>query len=74
MQGEKHIPFSKLSVVIPCYNEERTIHRILDKISSVRMKNGIQIEFVLVDDCSTDNSLAAIREYFSKNPQPAIYR
>ena len=43
----------KLSVVIPCYNEVRTIDRILQ---AVRASPHREIEIIVVDDASTDGS------------------
>ncbi len=45
----------KLSIVIPVYNELRTINKILDVINSVEL-NGVAKEIILVDDCSTDGT------------------
>jgi glycosyltransferase involved in cell wall biosynthesis len=60
--------FKKLSIVIPCYNEERTVHLILEKVSNVELKAGIQKEIIIVNDCSMDNTKNAIENYFQKNP------
>jgi glycosyltransferase involved in cell wall biosynthesis len=46
-----------LSIIIPAYNEGPTIYKILDKVKSVSLLNGIQKEIVIVNDCSTDNTL-----------------
>ncbi len=59
--------FKKLSIVIPCYNEERTIHLILDKVLSVQLKNNIQKEIILVNDCSTDGTTRALENYMQNN-------
>ncbi len=53
----------KLSIVIPAYNEGSTIHRILDKIKTVQLINGIEKEVLIVNDCSTDNTEEAILNY-----------
>ena len=47
----------KLSIVIPVYNEEKTIHIILDKILEVNLIGDFQKELILVNDCSLDNSI-----------------
>ncbi len=53
----------KLSIVIPAYNEARTIHQILDRIRQVVLVGGITREIIIVNDCSTDGTEAAIRRY-----------
>jgi glycosyltransferase involved in cell wall biosynthesis len=58
---------TKLSIVIPAYNEERTIHLILDKIAAVQLPNGIEKEVILVNDCSKDNTQKAIEAYMSQS-------
>ena len=45
--------FKKLSIIIPAYNEGRTIHLILDKIAAVQLLNNAEKEIVIVNDCST---------------------
>lgn len=57
-----------LSIVVPVYNEERTIHLILDKIQEVTLNGGLKKEVILVDDCSMDNSIEAIEKYMSNHP------
>lgn len=53
----------KLSIVIPAYNEGKTIHRILDKIRSVDLIGGLEKEVIVVNDCSRDNTSEVIRKY-----------
>ena len=65
----------KLSIVIPVYNEEKTIHLILDKILEVNLINQLEKEIILVNDCSTDGSKEALMRYidnFNSNPQPGV--
>jgi len=45
----------KLSIIVPVYNEEKTLVAILNKIKKVRLKN-IKKEIVIVDDASTDHT------------------
>lgn len=59
----------KLSIVIPCYNEERTVHLILDKVRNVKLVNDIQKEFIVVNDCSKDRTSEAIERYFKQYPE-----
>ncbi|MFM9007638.1 MAG: glycosyltransferase family 2 protein [Bacteroidota bacterium] len=58
----------KLSIVIPAYNEAATIHRILDKVRAVKLIGGLDMEIVIVNDCSTDNTLGALEQYSKAHP------
>lgn len=60
---------SKLSILIPAYNEGKTIHVILDKIKEVELINGIKKEIVIVNDCSTDNTVQSVENYIASNPE-----
>ncbi len=59
---------AKLSVIIPAYNEERTIHLILDKVRDVELINGLEKEVIIVNDCSKDATEEAIHRYSAANP------
>lgn len=61
-----------LSIIIPAYNEGKTIHRILDKVRDVELINGMQKEVIIVNDCSTDNTEEAIQRYREQNPNLPI--
>jgi glycosyltransferase involved in cell wall biosynthesis len=50
-----------LSIVIPCFNEKQTISRLLDRVCSARLPNGMERELVVVDDCSTDGTADILR-------------
>jgi len=63
---------SKLSIVIPAYNEARTIHFILDKIKKVSLVNDIAKEVIIVNDCSTDDTELAILNYIEQNKDLSI--
>lgn len=58
-----------LSILIPCFNEERTIHLILDKIKEVQLHNNIEKEIIIVNDCSKDDTKGAILKYMELNKQ-----
>jgi glycosyltransferase involved in cell wall biosynthesis len=63
---------TKLSIVIPAYNEGATIHKILDKINTVELMNNIKKEIVVVNDCSTDDTAESIQRYINNNSNVSI--
>ncbi|OBQ54981.1 glycosyltransferase family 2 protein [Tamlana sp. s12] len=63
---------TKLSIIIPVYNEANTIHRILDKIKDVQLINEITKELIIVNDCSSDDTKGAISRYIENNPDLLI--
>lgn len=60
---------SKLSIVIPAFNEAKTIHLILNRIKEVNLLNGVEKELIIVNDFSTDDTEGAIRAYIEQNPE-----
>ena len=63
------VKFDTLSIVIPVYNEARTIHQILDLLRELELVRGIRKEIILVDDCSTDDSATVIQAYAARYPK-----
>jgi glycosyltransferase involved in cell wall biosynthesis len=57
----------KLSIIIPAYNEEKTVHFILDKVKAVKLIDEIEKEIVIINDCSTDNTEHSIKSYIEAN-------
>ena len=55
----------KLSIIIPVYNEKKTIKEILNRIEKVDL-GKVQKEIILVDDCSTDGSRDIIKKLQKK--------
>ena len=66
------VKFDTLSIVIPVYNEARTIHQILDLLRELELVNGIGKEIILVNDCSTDASADTIRAYAARYPEMGL--
>lgn len=58
----------KLSIIIPAYNEAKTIHLILDKVKAVKLLNDIEKELIIVNDFSKDDTEGAILRYKEANP------
>lgn len=52
----------KLSIIIPVYNEENTITKIIDLVENVKLFNRIKKELIIVDDCSTDLTFKKIMQ------------
>jgi glycosyltransferase involved in cell wall biosynthesis len=65
-------PIKRLSIIIPAYNEEKTIVTVLNKINEVKLIGNIEKEVIIVNDCSKDNTEEAVQEYVSTNPQLTI--
>ncbi|AFM05371.1 glycosyl transferase [Bernardetia litoralis DSM 6794] len=61
----------KLSILIPTYNEEKTILLVLEKIKNVEL-DGLEKEVIIIDDYSEDNTEKVIKEYQSKNQNFSI--
>ncbi|MEM9856810.1 MAG: glycosyltransferase family 2 protein [Bacteroidota bacterium] len=61
-----------LSIIIPVYNEERTIRTILDKVLEVQLIHNIKKELVIVNDASEDSSVEVIKSYIHKHPETNI--
>ena len=59
----------KLSIVIPAYNEERTIHLILDRVKAVELIGGMTKEIIITNDCSSDDTEGAIQRYIKIHPE-----
>ncbi len=60
--------FKKLSIVIPVYNEGRTVREILDLVREVDLTGGIGKEVIIVDDGSKDNTVEILKEYIAEYP------
>ncbi len=56
----------KLSIIIPAYNEGKTIHLILDKIIQTNLID-IEKEIIIVNDCSRDDTEESINRYINAN-------
>jgi glycosyltransferase involved in cell wall biosynthesis len=57
-----------LSVIMPCYNEARTLPKILEVVRAVDMDK----EIIAVDDCSSDETLAVLRAEAARDPRMRV--
>lgn len=56
-----------LSIIIPAYNEDKTIHLILDKVKAVKLPNEVEKEILIINDFSNDNTEDAVLSYKNAN-------
>jgi glycosyltransferase involved in cell wall biosynthesis len=64
---------SRLSIIIPVYNEEATISSILGKIRDMTLINNLEKEIIIVNDCSTDNTEVETQNFIASNPALNIH-
>jgi glycosyltransferase involved in cell wall biosynthesis len=57
-----------LSIIIPAYNEARTIGEVLDKVLKSITLNKIETQIIVVDDASKDETLVHVAEWHKRNP------
>lgn len=56
----------KLSIIIPLFNEERSILILLEQLIKTEYPSFLEIvEFIIVDDCSSDNSYEVVKQFIS---------
>jgi dolichol-phosphate mannosyltransferase len=60
-------PRVKLSLVIPCYNEEKTLESCVDKVMEIQGED-LELELIIVDDCSKDASRAVAARLAQRIP------
>ncbi|OQP65562.1 glycosyl transferase [Niastella vici] len=63
---------NRLSIIIPAYNEEKTIALILDRINEVKLIRNIEKEVIIVNDCSTDKTEPVIQNYIANREDLSI--
>jgi glycosyltransferase involved in cell wall biosynthesis len=61
MKNMRYDNMVKLSVVIPCFNEEQTLRACLENLFDIADEN-LSLEIIIVDDCSTDQSFSIATE------------
>jgi len=62
----------KLSIIIPAYDEAKTIHQILDKVLAVKLIGSLEKELIIVNDFSSDNTSEVINSYISNHKEISI--
>lgn len=62
----------KLTIIIPAYNEAKTIKMVLEKVLSVELIGGFTKQIIVINDCSTDQTEAQILDFIGQYPQAEI--
>ena len=58
----------KISLVVPCYNEEETVNLFYDEIQKIKSDfKGVSFEMIFVNDGSSDKTLEILRKLSSKD-------
>lgn len=63
---------NKLSILIPAYNEAKTIKAVLTNVAELNLIQGIEKELIVVNDCSTDSTAKEIEAFISEFPEVNI--
>lgn len=63
----KNSAIEKLTIVIPAFNEVDTIQKVLDNVKETSLLSNIKKEVIVVNDCSTDDTLKALLDYRKNN-------
>ncbi|MDR1896277.1 MAG: glycosyltransferase family 2 protein, partial [Prevotellaceae bacterium] len=61
-----------LSIIIPAYNEEKTVIPLLQKVADVKLINDIRKEIIVVNDCSRDATKQLVSAYIAAHPDENI--
>jgi dolichol-phosphate mannosyltransferase len=65
-------PISALSVIVPVFNEAESLPRLLEALTAVLTGLPYAYEIILVNDGSTDNSLAVMRSFGATHPEVKV--
>ena len=58
-----------MSIVLPAYNEEHRIGATLDEVAQYREETAHELDIVVVDDGSTDNTAGVVHDYMAAIPE-----
>lgn len=62
----------KLSVIIPCYNEEHHISLLIEKVNAVTLNNNLEKELIIVNDGSTDGTPHILKKISEQHPSSIV--
>jgi glycosyltransferase involved in cell wall biosynthesis len=64
--------FKKLSIIIPVFNEENTVEKLVEKVLAVTLT--LEKEIVIVDDCSTDQTFSLLSTLREAHPEIRVFK
>jgi len=56
-----------LSIIMPCFNEERFVSGVLQKVIGVLLEGHLEKEIIIVNDCSTDGTKRVVEQFIAQN-------
>jgi glycosyltransferase involved in cell wall biosynthesis len=66
--NDPDLPACSLTLIVPCYNEESTLAHCIERVLRLKSEK-IDLEMIIVDDCSTDQSLKVAHELAQQHPE-----
>ena len=64
---------STLSILIPVYNEQSFLARIVDRVLAAPVPNNMTKELVIVNDASTDRTREVLRDLCAKHQEIRVF-
>src|SRR3989338_3237314 len=66
----------KLSLIVPCYNEEEGISNLQKQLDPIldKLSKSYELELIFVDDGSKDNTLELLQQYFGQRKYTQILK
>lgn len=61
-----------LSIIIPAFNEEKTIIKVLEIVSTLKLSHGFEKEIIVINDQSTDETKTLLESFMKANPSYPI--
>ena len=71
---ESEIEAPRYSVVVPFHNEEESVRELYQRLSEVMNNRFEPVEFIFIDDHSTDRTMAALKEIARDDPRVVVIR
>lgn len=63
----------KLSIIIPVYNEDRTVEELIDKVREVKLPE-VEKEIIVVDDGSKDETVKILQKYIEPKVDKVVFK